>query len=29
VWVGRDASKPSGLSALPIPPDVIARFKPA
>jgi 4-hydroxybenzoyl-CoA thioesterase len=29
VWVGRDATKPSGLTALPIPVDVIARFKPA
>ena len=26
VWAGRDATKPSGMSALPIPPDVIARF---
>jgi 4-hydroxybenzoyl-CoA thioesterase len=29
VWAGRDASKPSGIGALPIPADVIARFKPA
>jgi 4-hydroxybenzoyl-CoA thioesterase len=29
VWVGHDATKPSGMSALPIPADVIARFKPA
>jgi 4-hydroxybenzoyl-CoA thioesterase len=26
VWAGRDATKPSGMSARPIPADVIARF---
>jgi 4-hydroxybenzoyl-CoA thioesterase len=28
VWAGRDPTKPSGMSARPIPPDVIARFNP-
>jgi 4-hydroxybenzoyl-CoA thioesterase len=28
VWAGRDATKPSGMTSLPIPPDVVARFKP-
>jgi 4-hydroxybenzoyl-CoA thioesterase len=29
VWAGRDTSKPSGMTARPIPADVIARFNPA
>jgi 4-hydroxybenzoyl-CoA thioesterase len=29
VWAGRDKTKPSGMTSLPIPADVIARFKPA
>ena len=28
VWAARDTTKPSGMTALPIPAEVIARFKP-